>query len=122
MRLSRWLSAVCACVMLACEGVPPHEAFSIGLSRRTIVEQYGEPVRSSRLRKQDDHIWGPIEDFWPQVPLGSTVEIWTYRTTAEWEAHSGRRVPGTTEIYFVDDSEVISGLGFAPDGVVYESQ
>ena len=122
MRLSRCLFAICAGLLLACEDLPAHESFRIGMSRPTIVDRYGEPERRSELRKQDDRIWGPIEDFWTRVPLGSSVEIWQYRSTAEWEANSGRRTPGTTEIYFVDDSQVISGLGFAPEGVVYESQ
>jgi len=92
------------------------------MSRDVILERYGEPDRTSQLLKQDERIWGPIEDFWSRVPHGSTVEIWHFRSTAEREADRGRRTPGTTEIYFVDHSPVISGLGFAPDGVVYESQ
>lgn len=122
MRVTRCLFAIWAALALACEGLPAHESFAVGMSRATILERYGEPDRTSRLRKQDDRVWGPIEDFWPRVALGSTVEIWQYRTTAEWEADSGRRTRGTTEVYFVDRSPSVSGLGFAPEGVVYEGQ
>lgn len=122
MRASRCVLATWAALVLACEDLPEHESFSVGMSRAAIVDRYGEPDRTSRLQKKDDRIWGPIEDFWSHVPLGSSVEIWKYRTTAEWEADSGKRTPGTTEIYFVDRSQVASGLGFAPEGVVYESQ
>lgn len=86
-----------------------------------LLARYGEPERTSRLRKLDARVWGPIENFWHRVPPGSVVEIWHYRSTARWEAGSGRRTPGTTELYFVDGSPVVSGLGFAPEGVVYES-
>lgn len=103
------------------QSLTAHESFAVGASRSAILERHGEPVRISERRKQDERIWGPIEEFWPRVPRGSTVEIWQYRTTSEWEAGSGRRVRGTTELYFVDGSEVVSELGFAPDGVVYES-
>lgn len=116
------LLAACAVAMLACEEMPRHESFSVGMTRAAILEQHGDPLRSSKLRKQDERIWGAIETFWGRVPLGSAVEIWTYSTTAEWEGGSGRRTAGTTELYFVDGSDVVSGLGFAPEGVVYESQ
>jgi hypothetical protein len=107
--------------ILRVENLPEHESFSVGMSRATVLERYGAPTDASELKKRDDRVWGPIEDFWPRVPPGSAVEIWKYRTTAEREADSGRRVRGTTELYFVDRSTGISGLGFAPDGVVYES-
>lgn len=122
MRLSRYLFAILLSLLLACENVPTHESFEVGMSRATILERYGEPDRMSGLRKEDDRVWGPIEDFWSRVPVGGSVEIWTYRSTAQWEANSGRRTRGTTEVYFVDRSQVVSGLGFAPEGVVYESQ
>jgi hypothetical protein len=114
--------AIAAGLLLACQDLPAHESFAVGASRGALLERYGEPERKTQLRKVDDRIWGPIEEFWPRVPVGSSVEVWQYRTTAELEAGSSRRTPGTTEIYFVDGSEQVSGLGFAPEGVVYESQ
>ncbi len=91
------------------------------MNRQSVGERFGEPLHSHEMRKTGDGVWGPIEDFWPQVPMGSIVEIWSYRTTLEWIEGSGRRQSGTTEVYFVDGSPEVSGLGFAPDGVVYEA-
>ena len=122
MGLSRWLLPIWLGLLLGCENLPAHESFEVGMSRARILEQYGEPDRRSRLLKKDDRVWGPIEEFWQHVPTGSSVEIWHYRSTAKWVANNGQRAHGTTEIYFIDQSEVISGLGFAPEGVVYEAQ
>lgn len=122
MRLAHWLLPISLGLLLGCENLPAHESFEVGMSRPYILDRFGEPDRKSELLKKDDRIWGAIETFWPRVPNGSAVEIWHYRSTAEWQANSGQRTHGTTEIYFVDQSEVISGLGFAPEGVVYEAQ
>lgn len=73
------------------------------------------------MRKTSEGVWGPIEEFWSRVPMGGTVEIWSYRTIHEWAAGSGKQDTGHTELYFVDGSRTVSGLGFGPDGVVYEA-
>ncbi|MGI9589910.1 MAG: hypothetical protein ACR2P8_00975 [Myxococcota bacterium] len=117
MRFACCLLASLALVALACDEAPRHESFSVGMTRASVLEQHGEPQRKARLTKRDDRIWGPIEEFWSEVPLGSGVEVWSYRTTNEW---GGEPVAGATVLYFVDRSEAVSGLGFAPDGVVYE--
>lgn len=118
----RCLPAIAVLALLACDGHPKHESFAVGMTRSGVVERFGEPARTSQLRKQDERIWGAIETFWSGVPLGSAVEIWSYRTTAAEAAGSDRRIEGSTELYFVDRSEAAAGLGFAPDGVVYESE
>ena len=119
--LRRWRALVfgLACVLFACDAAPRHDEFSTGMERDVIQERFGEPLRSREMRKTSEGVWGPIEDFWSRVPLGSTVEIWSYRTTHEWMAGSDEDEPGVTELYFVDASRTVSGLGFAPDGVVY---
>ena len=43
-----------------------------------------------------------------QVPLESTVEVWSYEVKG-----------GAVELYFVDESERVRGKGFAPEGVDY---
>lgn len=118
----RCVAAAVALAAIACDELPRHTEFATGMTRSAIRERFGEPFRSQELRKSGDAVWGPIEDFWPQVPTGSAVEIWSYRTTHELAAGSGDRQAGTTEIYFVDGSSEVRGLGFAPDGVVYEAR
>ena len=43
--------------------------------------------------------------------MGSTVEIWAYRVQG-----------GTVELYFVDGSAGVQGMGFAPVGAVFEAE
>jgi hypothetical protein len=108
-------------MLIACDTPPRHADFEVGMSRQLVRERFGEPLRSQVMHKRDDAIWGPIEDFWSEVPLGATVEIWTYRTSHETVAGSDRLEPGTTELYFVDGALEVSGMGFAPEGAVYEA-
>ncbi len=116
------LALAFGCALFACDTAPRHDEFSVGMERDVVRERFGEPLRPRETRKTGaGGVWGPIEDLWPRVPLGSSVEIWSYRTTLEWIEGSGRRQSGTTEVYFVDGSREVSGLGFAPDGVVYEA-
>ena len=117
MRLFFIVAAVCT--LGSCNSLPDHRDFAVGMTRTDVLERFGEPSRSSNMRKADNAVWGPIEDFWSRIPVGGTVEIWFYRTTHESAAGSGNRKTGTTEIYFVDGSPTVSGRGFAPDGVVY---
>ena len=109
------------CALLACDTAPRHDEFSVGMERGVVQGRFGEPLRSREMHKTGDGVWGPIEGFWSRAPMGSTVEIWSYRTTHEWMLGSDERAPGVTELYFVDGSRTVSGLGFAPDGVVYEA-
>ncbi len=92
------------------------------MTRTEVRERFGDQLRSREIRKTNEAIWGPIEDFWSQVPMGGTVEIWSYRTIHEWAEGSGNRDTGTTQLYFVDGSPRVSALAFAPDGVVYEAE
>lgn len=94
----------------ACTVKPDPAQISEGDSRVAIVQTYGEPAGQRQMTKRDEVIWGPIEDFWSEVPMESRVEIWTYRVDE-----------GDVELYFVDDSPTVDGVGFAPEGVVYEA-
>lgn len=108
MRPVRMLLAL-ALVCLGCEGPPAAAEFRVGASRSEVLERHGPPVRTQTFRKQDDAIWGPIEDFWGRVPHGSSVEVWVYPVEG-----------GTLELYFVDGAERVQGTGFAPEGAVFE--
>ena len=105
----------------ACGSPLDHRDFAVGMTRSDVRERFGDPLRTTEMRKSNDSVWGPIEDFWSNVPADSTVEIWFYRTRHEWAEGGGSRETGTTELYFIDGAGNVAGLGFAPDGVVYEA-
>lgn len=94
----------------ACTTPPSTAEFEVGMSRPELIDRFGEPDRRQSLVKRDEAIWGAIEDFWPQVPSGSSVLIWGYAVE-----------DGTMELYFVDDSPTVDGMGFAPEGAVFEA-
>lgn len=109
----RWLGArVCAGLALlglGCGDLPAPGDFQVGASRSEILAAHGAPARKQSLTKTGPAVWGPIEDFWPRVPLGSSVEIWDYPVEG-----------GTLELYFVEGSERVQATGFAPEGAVFE--
>ncbi len=101
---------------------PLHSEFDIGASREEITSRYGVPTRIQTFTKQGQAIWGPIEDYWDQVPQGSTVEIWAYRSKINLEgADESYAETGETELYFVNSSNTVNAIGFHLDGAVYES-
>lgn len=122
--MSRWI-LLCALFVIgnmACYSVPDHAEFTIGRSRAGVIERFGEPDRKQILRKTDERIWGAIESFWPEVPTGSEVEIWHYSSRVELVGDDVSAFSdGTTELYFVDGSDLVRGIGFAPEGAVFES-
>ena len=124
MTKSLW-SFACALLMvgaMACYSPPHHAELAVGMTRAEVIRRFGEPERKDTLRKTDESIWGAIESFWSEVPIGSEVEIWFYSTPVEAAdgAESGV-AEGTTELYFLDGSATVSGIGFAPRGAVFES-
>ncbi len=122
--MSRWSlgRALLMVGAVACYSPPHHAEFAVGMTRAEVIGRFGEPERKDTLRKTDESIWGAIESFWSEVPMGSEVEIWFYSTPVEVAdgAESGA-AEGTTELYFVDGSDTVSGIGFAPRGAVFES-
>jgi hypothetical protein len=107
---------------MACYSAPDHAEFTVGMSRAGVIERFGEPDRKQVLRKSDELIWGAIESFWAEVPTGSEVEIWSYSARVELVGDDGSAFSnGTTELYFVDGSDRVRGVGFAPEGAVFES-
>jgi hypothetical protein len=101
---------------------PAHSDFRIGASREEIRSQYGAPIRTQTLSKQGQHIWGAIEGYWEEIPNGSTVEIWVYSSWIKFNGADESSVQtGNTELYFVDSSDTVTGIGFHIEGVVYET-
>ena len=89
------------------------------MDRSAVLAKFGPPDQEQTLFKQSNPIWGPIEDFWPEVPNGAKVEIWSYESRTRLVEGSAETTPGSTELYFVNDSMTVQGVGFAPEGVVY---
>ncbi len=111
-------------VLLAACGAeaPRHSDFRLGVTRDQVTATFGTPTRMQSLINQGQPIWGPIEDYWHQVPVGSSVEIWAYRSMMVVEDAVTTHVQsGETELYFVDASNSVDGIGFKLDGAVYES-
>lgn len=101
---------------------PLQSDFHVGDTRDEITSRFGTPIRIQTFTKQGQAIWGAIEDYWDQVPQGSTVEIWAYRSKINLEGVDESYVQtGETELYFVDSSSTVNAIGFHFDGAVYES-
>jgi len=92
----------------ACRSLPERSDFRVGMSRDSVVSTFGEPDQRQSMVKQEEPIWGAIEEFWGSVAIGSKVDIWSYKVEG-----------GTMELYFVDDSSRVTGTGFAPEGAVF---
>ena len=106
--------ALCVAAWVACRtDAPRHHEFAVGMTRTEITSRYGEPERTQVLTKSDESIWGPIESFWAEVPMGAKVELWSFQSTNVGQ-------PGETELYFIDDADTVDGIGFHIEGAVYE--
>ena len=104
--------------LASCAPTAPRQAeLTVGMTRADVLSVRGDPVRQSTLKKQSEPIWGPIESFWSGVPMGSTVEIWAY-DTEPGEGGEARQI----ELYFVDDSDRVAGIGLHVEGVAYEAR
>ncbi len=88
------------------------------MARSELLARFGEPQARQTLHKTFKAIFGPIETFWSRVPDGAKVEIWSYRSTRRGAGPSEVK-RGSTELYFVDDSETVGGIGFAAEDAVY---
>ena len=108
--------------LVSCTGEsrPSHSDFNIGMNRADLRATFGEPSNSQSMTKTTSHIFGPIEDFWYKVPDGSKIEIWSYDSYA-FSYSEGReyRQAGQTELYFLNDSELVDGIGFHDEDAVY---
>lgn len=117
---------ICSSVLLllaACESkrIPLHSDFSVGMSKPTLIARFGPPDQKQTMYKRSDAVWGPIEDFWHNVPPNAKIEIWSYKSLSALEAGNPRLTEGNTELYFIEDTYTVDGIGFAPAGVVYEA-
>lgn len=88
-----------------------HSGILVGQSKQTIIELIGDPDETKNTRKNEKYIWGPEEEFWDEIPIGSRLEIWGYDFT-----------DGHLNLYFVNGSDSLTYKAFAPQGVVYEAE
>ena len=79
----------------------------IGQEKNEIVKVLGEPNEKKNTRKSSEHIWGPEEEFWAEIPMGTKLEVGRYSNSSGW-----------LNLYFVDGSDRLSFKAFAPAGVV----
>lgn len=84
---------------------------STGQSQQTIRELLGPPDEIINSVKRDRYIWGPEESFWDEIPIGAELEVWRYEFS-----------DGGLNLYFINESEKLDYMAFAPKGVVYETQ
>jgi hypothetical protein len=115
-----YLFSLIMLVSCADELKPLHSDFKIGMKRADILSTFGEPSSTQSMTKTTSHIFGPIEDFWYKVPDGAKIEIWSYDSYAV-SYSDGReyRRAGQTELYFLNDSDEVDGIGFYDEGAVY---
>jgi len=70
----------------------------MGMNQAQIRAELGPPDKQDHLTKEGEHIFGPIEGLWDQMPSGETLTIWTYATS-----------DGRKELYFVSDNPEVAG-------------
>lgn len=81
----------------------------VGYTKFEVTKILGTPDESSRFQKTQEHVWGPEESFWYDIPMGTRLEVWRYKSEG-----------GLLNLYFLNNDSVVSYKAFAPDGVVYE--
>jgi len=54
------------------------EKINKGQSKQAITELLGEPFEKKVIVKRNKYIWGPEEEFWDDIPMGTLLEVWKY--------------------------------------------
>ena len=81
------------------------------MSRAYVLDHFGHPIRRQELVKSGNTTWGPIEEFWSQIPVGAKVEIWAFQTIMTLkDSESSYEQPGQTELYYVNQSDMVNGV------------
>jgi hypothetical protein len=100
------LLAFCACT----KAQDLSQLVKVGQSKEEIVEVVGTPQKTEVIVKTTEHVWGPEESFWSQIPMNTKLEVWHYKNK-----------DGQLNLYFQETANSLSFKAFAPSGVVYES-
>jgi hypothetical protein len=81
-----------------------------GQAKEEIKKIIGSPNEIEKIVKSVEHIWGPEEEFWSKIPMGTKLEVWRYKNK-----------DGQLNLYFEENKNTLSYKAYAPAGVVYES-
>lgn len=79
-----------------------------GQSKQTIIELLGKPLEKKIIAKNNTFIWGPEEEFWDNIPMGTQLEVWKYVFS-----------DGHLNLYFLNEGEKLDYKAFSPKGVIY---
>jgi len=79
-----------------------------GQSKQTIIELLGKPLEIKIIAKSHKFIWGPEEEFWDKIPIGTRLEVWKYEFS-----------DGHLNLYFINEGDQLDYRVFAPKGVTY---
>ena len=79
-----------------------------GQSKKEIVKLLGEPVEKRFIVKKNKFIWGPAEEFWDEIPMGTRMEVWEYKFS-----------DGILNLYFLDYGDNLDYKAFSRKGVIY---
>lgn len=79
-----------------------------GRSKKEIVKLLGEPLEKKFIAKNKKFIWGPEEEFWDEIPMGTRLEVWRYEFS-----------DGNLNLYFLDYGDNLDYKAFSRKGVIY---
>ena len=97
--MARFIIFVVLCVLLsACGREDLSETSYLGVDQSHLKEVLGEPDKIEELVRNEEHIFGPIEDLWYKIAMGEKIVTWKYETSDGWK-----------ELYFLNDSTEVVG-------------
>ena len=101
------IALLCACQSqtAAFEQVEP------GQQREQVLAMLGPPDDTQLLVKQSMTIWGPEEEWWHQVEMGTQFLVWTYNVPG-----------GRYQLYFVRGADTLTYSAYIDNNIAYEAQ
>lgn len=88
----------------------PDQLPKVGQTKGQVEKLLGKPYKHGTFKKSNEHVWGPEEDFWYGISMGTKLEVWSYKYEQ-----------GHLNIYFSEGDSTVSYTAFAPEGLNYES-
>ena len=70
----------------------------MGKNKAYLLETLGEPDEVEELVRNEEHVFGPIEDLWYKINMGEKIVTWKYATG-----------DGRKELYFLNDTSEVAG-------------
>lgn len=103
--LSFFCSSITGCVQHYTE---VKEKIQKGQSKQTIIELLGKLLEQKMIAKSNKFIWGPEEEFWDDIPMGTILEVWKYEFS-----------DGHLNLYFINEGGQLDYLAFVPKAMIY---